>query len=298
MGLGVEAIARLAALAAGQVGASARRRGGAVEGRAKPAARGWGRWLGEPRAAVLIVLFLVVVIGGGRKLLQGWRGRKAVVRLAEPDVTIDDIEAAVPYGREGLMDLFRLLGTAESAEMRQAAGHAISVIWARDDLIAEEEQALVRRGFSVTWRARRRYPRALRAPIPIGVSYGLPFLREGGGGIAPTNLEWSHVILGARRATLESPSPWKAGPVEAEFTLIPGDFETNGPHRLVLQARARTAGLSESWELALPQMPLSIEFDPLLNVEALFTLADAARAEAFAQGVGLVAPDADEGPTS
>ena len=95
MGLGDDSIARLAALAAGQVGASARRRGGAVEGKAKPAARGWARWLGEPRAAVLIVLFLVVGIGGGRKLLQGWRGRKAVVRLAEPDVSIEDIEAAI-----------------------------------------------------------------------------------------------------------------------------------------------------------------------------------------------------------
>src|SRR3954466_6677650 len=65
MGLGDEAIARLAALVAGQVGASARRRGGGVEGRAKPAARGWGRWLGEPRAAVLVVPFPVVGAGGG-----------------------------------------------------------------------------------------------------------------------------------------------------------------------------------------------------------------------------------------
>ena len=111
------------------------------------------------------------------------------------------------------------------------------------EMIAEEEQALVRRGFEVTWHARRRYPRALRGEIPMAVSYSLPFLRDGDGGIAPANLEWSHTILGARRAALEVPSPWKGGPGHAEFALVPADFETNGPHRLILKTRVRPAGL-------------------------------------------------------
>src|SRR5262249_12267864 len=126
-----------------------------------PAGRSWSRWLGEPRAAVLIVLFLIVLIGGGRKLLRSWRGRGAIGRLGAADVTVDDVAAAVEFGREGLMDLFRILGTGESAALRHAAGQALSVLWARDELIAEEEQALARRGFEVHWHARRRYPRAL-----------------------------------------------------------------------------------------------------------------------------------------
>jgi hypothetical protein len=295
MSLGARAIAWLAAVTAGQVEPTTRRR---PRGRA-PAGRGWGRWLGDPRAAVLIVLFLIVGAGGGRRLLHAWRARGAVGRLGEPDVSAREVEAAVEFGREGLMDLFRLLGTAESSEVRQAAGRALSILWAHDELIAEEEKALVRLAYSVSWRARRRYPRDLRGVIPISVSYGIPFLRgdgdQGRNGIALTNLEWSHTIDGARRASLEVPSPWKAGPGRAEFGLVPGDFETNGPFRLSLRLRVRTAGLTEPWELELPHMPFSFEFDPRLSVDALFNQPDAARGEAIARAVRLEPPGPEEG---
>jgi hypothetical protein len=253
--------------------------------------RPWSAWLSEPRAAVLMVLFLIVLVGGGRKLLRGWRGRTVLGRLGAADVSAGDVAAVVEFGREGLMELFRLLATAESATVRTAAGHALSVLWARDELIAEEEQAIVRRGFEVAWHARRRYPRALRGPIPMAVDYCVPFLSEEGGGIAPANLEWSHTILGARRAGLEVASPWQAGPGRAGFSLVPEDFDTNGPHRLVLKTRVRTCGLSAPWEVELPQMPLSFEFDPRLSVDALFALADAARGEAIGGAVRLAAGD-------
>jgi hypothetical protein len=288
MGLGSQAIAMLAAGVAAQVRRPSRRRGG--EG----SAPGWRRWLGEPRNAVLVVLGLALLVGGGRRLLQGWRARRAVGRLNEPDVTPEDVEAATAHGRAGLMDLFRILGTAKSEPLRLAAGHALAVLWARDELIAEEEKALIRRGYTVAWHARGRYPRALKAPIPIAVTYGVPFLREGDAGVGPANLEWSHRILGARRAGLESFSPWTAGPGRAEFAVIPDDFETNGPHKLILHARARTAGLTESWELDLPHIPFTIEFDPRLAVEALFTLLDESRAEAIARAVRLERSETDE----
>jgi hypothetical protein len=63
------------------------------------------------------------------------------------------------------------------------------------------------------------------------------------------------------------------------FTLVPTDFESNGPHKLVLQARARTAGLTGKWEMDLPHMAFTFEFDPRLTVESLLTLPDAVRAE-------------------
>ena len=61
----------------GQAGAAAT---GLEPGAAGPR---WGRWLGEPRAAVLIVLFLIVLVGGGRKLLRSWRGRGVIGRLGD-----------------------------------------------------------------------------------------------------------------------------------------------------------------------------------------------------------------------
>jgi len=277
----------LGALAVGQVRKVQRARA------ASTASHAWSRWLGEPRNAVFLVLASALLLGGGRKLLHAWRARRAVGHLNEEGYTETQILETTQYGRAGLMDLFRILGTAETESLRNAAGRAISVLWAHDELVKEEEIALIRRGFQVTWKARRRYPRSLDAPLPIQVSYGVPFLREGEG-IGPENLEWSHRILGAQRAALESFSPWQAGPAHHNFTLIPADFETNGPHKLVLQARVRTTGLTDSWELELPHMPFQFEFDPRLAPEALFALPDDARAQTITQAVTLVPVASDE----
>ncbi len=275
----------LARSALGQLGARRRRR---------PTSRSaWERWASEPRSLVLLILFSVLFIGGGRKLLKALRARRAVERLGEPKVTPEDIISAAGHGRDGSMELFRILGTGETEAQRLAAGQALAWLWSRDELIAEEEKALARRGFQVTWKARRRYPRDLQTPIPIVIAYGLPFLNDDGPGISPANLEWSHKIAGARRARLEVDSPWIAGHPVASFELIPNDFETNGPHRLVLQARVRTVGLTESWDLELPHMPFSFEFDPLLAVDALLASPDEARAATFAESVRLVPVDAD-----
>ncbi len=256
--------------------------------------RRWSHWLGEPKFAVWFALVLIVVLGGGRKLLRGWRLRRAVERLDAADLTAADVAAAAEYGRDGLIELFQVLGTGGTEELRAAAGHALSVLWARDELVDEEEKALIRRGYEATWVARRRYPRDLKREIPIAVVYGVPFLRVEGGGIAPDDLEWSHAIEGARRAALEEGSPWKPGPGRHVFTLIPGDFPTNGPHTLVLKARVRTrrraGALGKPWEIELPPVPLRFEFDPQLRPEALFALVDAGRAGSIAQAIRLEVP--------
>jgi len=283
----------LAAASAPAPPSGAGRRGGAANGAAREdggtgrSARGWTAYLADPRSAVLFFLASAAAIGGGRKLLQEARARRAVAALGGPDPTIEEVEAAAGHGRAGLIDLFRLLGTAAKPETRAAAGRALARIWSEDELIAEEEKALVRRGYAVDWRARRRYPRGLRASIPIGVEYGVPFLVEGGPGVAPTNLEWSHRILGGERARLEEFTPWHAGPGSARFAVDPGDFPSDGPHRLALHARARTVGLTGAWEVDLPHMPFSFEFDPNLAVGALLTLPDDARGAAFARAVRL-----------
>ncbi len=244
-------------------------------------------WLSEPRTTVLVVLGGVVVLGGGRKLMQAWKARKAVARLSEPDVTPREIESVAQFGRSGLAELFRIFSEPPASPSRNAAGRAISVLWAHDQLIAEEEQALVRRGYAVEWIARRRYPRAIRGEIPIRAEYGLPFLTTDGPGIKPADLEWSHRITGARRAGLEEYSPWTPGAGHVDSTIVPADFETNGPHRLALQTRVRTRGLTATWQIDLPHIPFNFEFDPRLDIQSLLALPDDHRAERIAGSVRL-----------
>ncbi len=245
------------------------------------------RWLSEPKTAVWFALAAAVLIGGGRKLSAWWQARKAVLRLGEANVTSEEIEAVAEHGRAGVYELLRIFSSSVSEPPRLAAGRALARLWLLDQLVAEEEKAVVRRGYTVTWSARRRYPRALRGEIPITVAYGVPFLEAGTQRVGPANLEWSHRVLGARRAAIEEFSPWVPGPGRVAFTIFPGDFETNGPHRLVLQTRIRTAGLTDSWELEPPHEPFNFEFDPILRLDAILTLPDATRDESVARAIRL-----------
>jgi hypothetical protein len=255
--------------------------------RDKPGGVARRRWLSEPKTAVWVALAAIVLIGGGRRLFSWWQARKAVARLGEPDVTPAEIESVAEHGRAGVGELLRIFSSSPSDPARHAAGCALARLWLLDQLVAEEEQAIVRRGYTVTWSARRRYPRALRSEVPIGVSYEIPFLDDGGQHVSPANLEWSHRVLGARRAAIEEFSPWAAGRGRLTFTIVPGDFETNGPHRLVLETRVRTAGLTDSWEIEPPHIPFNFEFDPLLRLDAILTLPDATRDESVARAIRL-----------
>ncbi len=251
---------------------------------------GLGGWLTDSRNAVLVVVAAALVIGGGRKWLQAVRARKLVDRLDHPEPPLDAIAEAPRHRRAAVISLFRLLGTSPSAEVRRAAGQALAVLWKADELIVEEEKAIVSRGFVVDWDARRRYPRALTRPIPLVVRFGLPFLVENPEAVGPTDLEWSWRVLGTERMSLETFSEWAPGPPRAEFELLPGDWRTNGPHRLVLHARVRTRGLTSPWEMDLPQVPFSFEFDPILALDSLFAAPDDSRAPEFDRAVRLEPP--------
>jgi hypothetical protein len=244
-------------------------------------------WLKEPKSAVWMALAVIVLVGGGRRVLWAWRARRAVSRLSDPAVTPQEIEAVAAYGRAGAWELLRIFSTSESEPIRAASGRALARLWRDDELVAEEEQALVRRGYSATWTARRRYPRSLKAPIPIAVAYDITFLPDQPGYVRGADLEWSYRIIGARRAALEEFSPWRAGRGEVSISIIPDDFPTNGPHRLVLEAKVRTAGLSDAWEIELPHVPFQFDFDPVLRLEAILALPDAERGEAISRHVRL-----------
>ena len=256
---------------------------------------GWSAYLRDPRSAVLFFLASAFLIGGGRKGLQSLRARRVVAAIAGSNPDPADVEAAADHGRAGLIDLFRLLGTADRPEVRDAAGRALARLWRGDELIAEEEKAIVRRGFTATWRARRTYPRGLRVPIAMAVDFGVPFLRDDDRGVAPEHLAWSYRITGTERAQLEEWTELAGGSKPVSFTIFPDDFPTPGPHRLVLRTRVKTVGLTDQWDLDLPHLPFSFEFDPHLTVGALLTLPDETRAARMAGAVRLEPAAGDAG---
>jgi hypothetical protein len=249
--------------------------------------RGWPSWA-DPRTAVLATLVTAAVVGGGRRWLRAANAGKAAARLEEADVAPGEIEAAANHGRVGLLALFRLLESGKTTAQRHAAGRALARLWAADELVAEEEKAVVTRGLDVKWLARRRYPAHLDRPIPIGIDLALPFLDQTMSMVRPDQLEWSWRVVGARRASVETFSEWAPGPCRVRFAIEPLDFVGSGPHTLVLQAKVRTSeGLTSRWEHPLPHVRFSFELDPKLDVNAILTLPDATREAVFAESVRL-----------
>jgi len=248
---------------------------------------GWTDWVFDPKNSVFAVLLLALLVGGGRKLLLAHRGRRSAERLGRPDATPEEILDAAQHGRAALPELFALLDPSIDPARRHAAGQALAILWAGDELIAEEEKGIVTRGFAVDWRARRRYPRALAAPIPIEVRFGVPFLVDDGPGIKPADLDWSCRMAGSRRASVERFGPWTPGPGRLAFTLEPADFADDGPHRLSFQAKAQIEGVTTPWELDLPHIPFSFEFDPRLEVDSILAPPDESRAGAVAAALRL-----------
>ena len=244
-------------------------------------------WLAQPSGSIFVALLLAIAIGGGARWRQATLARRARERIAGDDPAPEAVEAMGDFGRIGVVDLFRLLGHATRGELRNSAGRALSRLWKLDELVPEEEQAIVTRGQTVTWKARRRYPRALSRPIPMRVEFGLPFLANDDRGMNPANLLWSYRIAGTNRVSQETFGSWTPGPGVGVFAIDPRDFPSNGPHRLVLHLRVRTEGVTSIWERDLPQVPFSFEFDPGLALEALLTMPDESRAEAMGRSVRL-----------
>jgi hypothetical protein len=249
----------------------------------------WQNYLIDPRTGVLAVLGGTALIGGGLRYWRYRQGTLAVGRLDDPGVTPEEIIEVARYGRMGLRPLFELL-TDESRPraVRDAAGRALSILWAGDEMVAEEEQGLVRRGFDASWRARRRYPRALNCEIPIEVRFGVPFLDPDGPGVKPSDLEWSSKVAGTQRGAFEVPGEFAPGPGVVRFAINPADFPGRGPHRLVLQAAVRSRARGASWQIEPPHVPFSFELDEMLAPEALLASPDEGRAADLARRFRLV----------
>jgi hypothetical protein len=245
-------------------------------------------WLLQPRNFVFGVLASGVVFGGGYKLWQAWNTRKRLNRLNAEDVAPNEIVAAADLGRVASHELFELLKKSRDPERRRAAAQALSRLWVADELVGEEEQAIVRHGHRVTWHARRVYPRAISRPIPIIARFDFDFFRENGG-IASRDIELSTRVMGAHRVSLESFSPWARPAAPLRFDIEPRDFAGRGPHTLRLEAKVRPVGLTSTWEVELPASTFNIEFDEHMRVESILTQPDAGRAALVDGSIRLVA---------
>jgi hypothetical protein len=132
----------------------------------------------------------------------------------------------------------------------------------------------------------------MNRPFPIEVAFGV------GEGLAtsgiPSRLQRSYRITGTGHASFEMESPWHLGSGRVSVAIDPRDFPSPGPHRLVLQVKIRTGpDLSSNWELALPHMPFSFEFDSRLELDSLLTHLDEGARERMQGSVQLLNPYVD-----
>jgi len=249
----------------------------------------------DPRRWLFLAVIGFLVVGGGRKWLHGRKGRALADRLADGTATIDEIRQSHRFGRIVVHDLFRVLTDGSTSDRRQSALVALVRLWQTDELIPEEEKAIVTRAFVTNWRIRRKYPRGLSGRLAIGVIYGLP--ETGDEQIdrwITDHLVWSHRLTGTRRAaddqwrTLESPSSG------AHFGIVPDDFPEVGPHRLILHTRVAVRGLTDPWQLELPAQSSSFEWDDYLQAGALAGMPDATRAARWQEIFGFRRTDTNE----
>ena len=253
------------------------------QGRRSRGAAIGNRWLREPKVAVWAILAIAVLLGGGRKLLLAWRARKAAIRLEEPK--------RHPPGdrsRRGARPC-RCLRAVADLQLNRVRTPATGRRKSTGPTLAARPS----RGRGRASRRPSRIHGDLERPPPLSscAANRDPDHRDLRGSVSGRRRPPRRTgqpgmvvrVLGARRAALETFSPWTAGRGQFTFNIVPGDFETNGPHRLVLETRVRTAaGLTDSWEITLPHIPFNFEFDPILQLDAILTLPDAVRDEAVA----------------
>ncbi|MBI1323889.1 hypothetical protein GC170_12000 [bacterium] len=267
------------------------RRPGGRDGSATPK----GSPFADPRRWLFLAVVGFLAIGGGRKWLHGRKGRALADKMADGNASVEEIRQSHRFGRIVVHDLFRVLTEDATPDRRRAALEALVRLWKADELIPEEEKAIVTRSFMTNWQIRRKYPRGLSSPLTIRVDYGLPetgdqdldaWIRQ--------HLEWSHRLTGTRRASddqwrkLESPKPGSL------FEIIPADFPEDGPHRLILHPRMHVRGLTDNWQLDLPAQTTSFEWDDHLQTGALKGMPDSTRASQWREMLRVRSANASE----
>jgi hypothetical protein len=256
--------------------------------------RAGGRF-NDPRRWVFIAVVGFLAIGGGRKWLTGRRGRAMADKLAENTASPEEILSSAKFGRIVVHDLFRAMSEAPTPEHRLAATESLVALWKADELIPEEEKAIVNRSLFVDWQIRRKYPKGLRGPIGIRVRYGMPTLANASlNAWLHEHLRWSHRVTGTRRAADDVWANAGVAPPRHHFEFMGEDFPDDGPHRLILHLKVATHALTDNWTLELPAQSTSFEWDDKLQSGALAGMPDSGRAEAWRKVIELSVPSGDD----
>ncbi|MFM7317670.1 MAG: hypothetical protein ACKO5E_12055, partial [bacterium] len=226
--------------------------------------------VGDPRRWVFIAVVAFLLLGGARKWLAASRGRKMADRIADGQASLDEIRQAARHGRAVLPDLLGMLADGKSDEMKSAAFESLIQLWQADELIAEEEKAIITRAFQVEWKQRRKYPRDYDGNFQILGFISLPKIQDESRIVwLSEHLRWETRVTGTRKATDDQ---WQMIPpdeMQLQIQMESRDFPEDCVHRVMLFTRVTTHGLTSNWTLDLPGQATSFEWDQHLKSAAL-----------------------------
>lgn len=226
--------------------------------------------LADPRRWMFISVVAFLMFGGGRKWLKSIQGRRLADKIAQGNANAAEILGSYRFGRVVVQDLFEVLSGGSSDEIRYSAFESLVRLWQADELVAEEEKAIVARSFQIKWNHRRKYPLGLDGTFDISATYGLFELKDSGlRKWLSDHSQWSHRIQGTRRAIDDQ---WNQNLGDPPFVLTEinsRDFPENTVHRIALFVRFKTFNQSSNWEIELPGQPTSFEWDVNLDSNAL-----------------------------
>lgn len=226
--------------------------------------------IGDPRRWVFIAVVAFLLLGGARKWLAASRGRKMADRIADGHASLDEIRQAARHGRTVLPDLLATLADGKSEDLKSAALQSLVELWRADELIAEEEKAIITRAFQIIWKQRRKYPRDYDGKFQIHALMCLPKIHdESCRNWLSQHLRWETRVTGTRKATDDQ---WRVIPhseMQLQIHIESRDFPEDCVHRVMFFTRVSTNELTSNWTLDLPGQATTFEWDQHLKSGAL-----------------------------
>ena len=241
----------------------------------------------DPRRWIFIAVVAFLIFGGIRRWMAARAGQKTADRIANGIASQDEIRNSFRHGRAVLPDLLAMLGEETSIDQKKAAFEALLRLWQADELIPEEEKAILTRAFQIRWKQRRKLPRDFSGIFQIHVFIGLPEIEdESCRQWLKSHLTWEMRVSGTRRATDDQWKKINDSEMKLVIEINSRDFPEETVHRIMLHTRATTTHLTSNWVLDLPSQSTSFEWET--HLKALALRADFDDAESKEMQSGLI----------